>query len=583
VPAFLAPVDYTVGWDPFDVKAGDFNNDGHLDLATSNYGSNSVSVLLGNPDGTFQPARTTATAPRPGSLAVGDFNEDGTLDLVATTRDQLGGSFIDLLLGHGDGTFAPLGDYPLGSFPFQFAGSIATGDLNADGTLDLVATSRDYYGTTYVSVLLAHGDGGFVDVGTYGPYYSSFSPTLALGDFDGDGNADVAIGGYESTWVLLGNGDGTFNQVPRELGVGAGSLAVGDFDADGKLDLAATRDWSGSVNVLRGNGDGTFQPAQSFAAGADPQSVNTADVNGDGVLDLVVTNGADVGGLSALLGNGDGSFRLPITTAVGPNPTFLAVADFNADGRPDAALTRFFSSKVSVLLNDGTWSPDDPVSVSTRDATMTEGNTGTVNATFTVTLSRATNVDVTVQYATADITATAGSDYTAASGTVTIPAGQTTATVTVAVTGDRIPEPTETFAVNLTAATGASVIGGRGIGTILDNEPRISISDVSKYEGRKGQKTTFTFTVTLSVAYDEPVTVSFQTVNGTATTGDGDYVARSGTLTFAPGETTKTITVEVKGDSRKEANETFYLDLFGLSSNALFTKNRGIGTIWNDD
>jgi hypothetical protein len=214
---------------------------------------------------------------------------------------------------------------------------------------------------------------------------------------------------------------------------------------------------------------------------------------------------------------------------------------------------------------------------------VTEGNTGTVNATFTVTLSRATNVDVTVQYATADITAAAGSDYTAASGTVTIPAGQTTATVTVAVRGDRLPEPTETFAVNLTTATGASVIGGRGIGTILDNEPRISISDVSKYEGRKGQKTTFTFTVTLSVAYDEPVTVSFQTVNGTATTGDGDYVARSGTLTFAPGQTTKTITVEVKGDNKREANETFYLDLFGNSSNSLLTRSRGIGTIWNDD
>jgi hypothetical protein len=579
VPAFLAPVDYTAG-DSSDVKVGDFNNDGRSDLVTANYGNGTVDVLPGNGDGTFQPARTTATAPRPGSLAVGDFNRDGTLDLVATTRDQLGGSFIDVLLGHGDGTFAPLGDYPLGSVSFQFAGSIATGDLNADGTLDLVATSRDYYGTTYVSVLLGHGDGGFVDVGTYGPYYFSYSyKSLALADFDGDGKLDMALGGDESIWVHLGNGDGTF-QVPRELALGAGSLAVADFNADGNLDLAGT---NFRLDVLRGNGDGTFQLAQSFAAGA-PQSVNAADVNGDGVLDLVVTDGSDVGGLAVLLGNGDGSFGLPITTAVGPNPTFLAVADFNADGRPDAALTSYFSSKVSVLLNDGTWSPDDPVSVSIRDATVTEGNTGTVNATFTVTLSRATNVDVTVQYATADITATAGSDYTAASGTVTIPAGQTTATVTVAVTGDRLPEPTETFAVNLTAATGASIIGGHGIGTILDNEPRISISDVSKYEGRKGHKTTFTFTVTLSVAYDQPVTMSFQTVNGTATTGDGDYVAKSGTLTFAPGETTKTITVEVKGDNKREYNgETFYLDLFDNSSNSLFTKSRGIGTIWNDD
>src|SRR5262249_40116214 len=116
-----------------------------------------------------------------------------------------------------------------------------------------------------------------------------------------------------------------------------------------------------------------------------------------------------------------------------------------------------------------------------------------------------------------------------------------------------------------------------------DDEPRISISDVSKKEGKKNQTTQFTFTVMLSVAYDQPVTVSFQTVNGTATTGDGDYVAKSGTLTFAPGETTKAITIDVKGDSKKEADETFYLDLFGNSSNSLLTKKRGIGTILNDD
>src|SRR5215217_4245430 len=97
---------------------------------------------------------------------------------------------------------------------------------------------------------------------------------------------------------------------------------------------------------------------------------------------------------------------------------------------------------------------------------------------------------------------------------------------------------------------------------ILDDEPRISISDVTKAEGKKGQTTLFTFTVTLSAAYDQAVTTSFRTANGTATTGNGDYLAKTGTLTFAPGQTTKTITIEVKGDGRREANETFYLDLF---------------------
>ena len=166
---------------------------------------------------------------------------------------------------------------------------------------------------------------------------------------------------------------------------------------------------------------------------------------------------------------------------------------------------------------------------------------------------------------------------------LTFAAGETSKTITIQVIGDRLAEPNETFFVNLSSPTNATVADGQGVGIFVDDEPRISISDFAKAEGKKGQKTLFTFTVTLSAAYDQAVTMSFRTVNGTATTSDGDYVAKTGTLTFAPGETTKTITIEVKGDSKREANETFYLDLFGNSGNSLFAKNRGIGTIWNDD
>src|SRR5262249_28988722 len=137
--------------------------------------------------------------------------------------------------------------------------------------------------------------------------------------------------------------------------------------------------------------------------------------------------------------------------------------------------------------------------------------------------------------------------------------------------------------VNLSTPTNATIADGQGVGTILDNEPRISISDVTHKEGNGKKTTLFVFTVTLSAAYDQAVTMSYQTVNGTATTSDGDYGAKSGTLTFAPGETTKTIAIEVKGDGTKEANETFYLDLFGNSGSSLFTRKRGIGTIQNDD
>ena len=199
-----------------------------------------------------------------------------------------------------------------------------------------------------------------------------------------------------------------------------------------------------------------------------------------------------------------------------------------------------------------------------------------------MTLSVASDQPVTVAYATGNGTATAGSDYQAVAGTLIIPAGQTTGTITVLVNGDRLGEPNEAFFVHLSSPTNAFIVEGPGVGTILDNEPRIRINDVSKLEGKNG-KTSFVFTVTLSAAYDQAVTMSFRTVNGTATTSDNDYVARAGTLTFAPGETTKSITIEVKADSKVEGNETFYLDLFGNSGNSLLLDGRGVGTIVNDD
>jgi uncharacterized membrane protein len=231
--------------------------------------------------------------------------------------------------------------------------------------------------------------------------------------------------------------------------------------------------------------------------------------------------------------------------------------------------------------------PSPPPAIRLADApAVTEGNTGTRAATFTVTLSAAYTETVTVAYATADGTATAGppqADYQAASGTLTFAPGETSKTITVRVIGDRLPEPNETFVVNLSGPTNATISDGQGTGTILDDEPRISISDVSKKEGKRNQTTQFIFTVTLSAAYDQPVTMSFKTTDGAATTSDNDYVAQTGTITFNPGETTKTITIVVIGDSKKEANEMFFVDLFGNSSNSLFTKKRGTGTILNDD
>jgi hypothetical protein len=179
VPTFLTPVDYGVGaaaGGPYDMKTGDFNGDGIPDLVTVNYYGDSVSVLLGNGDGTFQAARTTSTATEdPHSLLVGDFNQDGKLDLATANNFWLGR--VNILLGRGDGTFVA------SALPESFEGtpSIVTGDLNGDGTLDLVTTavSYDSYGyfpvSTSVSVLLGNGDGTFARTFD-GSYDGAFDP-----------------------------------------------------------------------------------------------------------------------------------------------------------------------------------------------------------------------------------------------------------------------------------------------------------------------------------------------------------------------------------------------------------------------
>jgi FG-GAP-like repeat/Dockerin type I domain len=339
------------------LATGDFNNDGQFDLVTSNY-SGSVSVHLGNGDGTFQPAQTSATGPSTVSVAVGDFNADGNLDLATADYDYYGTRFndISILLGHGDGTFAPAVHVSNGtSLPSQ---SIAAADLNNDGKPDLVVLADyvddfgGYLVPGMVSVLIGQSGGDFAPAVTYQTPLSE--TVLALGDFDNDGNLDVAVaGGITPVHILLGNGDGTLQQSNIWYHtIGAHSVVVGDFDADGNLDLVMP--WHNSdgngFKILLGKGNGTFHAAQSINPGGVP--LTAADVSGDGVLDLVATS---AGGVSVALGNGDGSFAPPIFTATESSSYYFVVADFNGDLRPDVALG------VSALLNDGDWSSLPPV------------------------------------------------------------------------------------------------------------------------------------------------------------------------------------------------------------------------------
>ena len=598
---FSAPVAYAAGTTPTAVVTADFNRDGRLDLAVSNFNSSDVSILLANGDGTFQAARSYGTYYSPYSLAVGDFNGDGKLDLVASGVDLVaaglhgrggGGAEFIVLLGNGDGSFhQDRVTYTDGSA----SRDVAVGDFNSDGKLDLAvagfdqATSPHYGGyydliyypgnpaTSEVTVLLGHGDGTFAASSSFDlggePDYD-----VATGDFNGDGKPDVVWTDSDMNAVgeLLGDGDGTFQATAQYFGAdfNPGSVTVADLNGDGRPDLTVANFYAG-VSVLLGNGDGTFQ-TRNYRDVASPTAAAVADFDGDGKPDLVTANYFD-DSVGVFLGNGDGSFLSPQFYAAGSGPARLVAGDFNGDGRPDLAVADS-SAGVSVLLNTGDGGPLPP-SLRINDVTVTEGNTGTVAATFAVTLSAAGTETITVAYATDNDTA-AGGDYNSTSGTLTFAPGETSKTVTVLVNGDRVPEPTETFALNLSAPTNATIADGQGVGTILDDEPRISINDVTVTEGNTGAVNA-TFTVSLSVAYDVAVTVHYQTANGSATAGS-DYKDASGDVTIAAGQTTRTFTIAVIGDRSAEPSEEFVVNL-GAATNGLIVDSQGVGTIVDDE
>ena len=319
-----------VGSNPQAVVAADFRGDGKIDLAVANYNSDTISVLLGNGDGTFQPAVTYFADNIPAGIAVGDFNGDGKLDLVVTNE---GSGDVSVLLGNGDGTFKPAVNCNAGYFPY----GITVGDFAGNGKLDVAVTGATFYGS--VSVLMGNGDGTFQAPATYN--VGSYPYSIIAGDFAGNGKPDLAVASYNGNIVsvLANNGNGTFQPaVDYPVGSNPDGLAVGDFNGDGNLDLAVANYSSDNVSVLLGNGSGTFGSAVNYNVGNGPQAVIAGDFQSTGRSDLVTANGND-GTVSLLPGNGDGTFATAIAFNAGTNLSAVAAGDFNSDGRIDLAST----------------------------------------------------------------------------------------------------------------------------------------------------------------------------------------------------------------------------------------------------
>jgi FG-GAP-like repeat/FG-GAP repeat len=341
---------YGTGSEPYAVAVGDFNGDGKLDLVVPNVSATTVSILLGNGDGTFQTQSEYQAGYAPIAVGVADLNGDGRLDLAVVNNGNDSNGHpgtVTILLGNGDGSFTTGKAFNTGNGP----NSVAVGDFNGDGRLDLALSNYNIARGNSVTVLLGKGDGTFRKYVTY--QTGSAPEYVATADLNGDGILDLVTANEvaDTVSVLLGKGDGTFQpNVDYTVGKDPIALAIADLNRDGKPDLAVVDLGSDLISVLLGKGDGTFGAHVDYATGSFPVSIAIADFNADNIQDLAVANQNNAGTVSILFGKGNGTFKTHKDFSAGSQPQGIAVGDFNGDGRLDLAIVDVFSTEVGVLL-----------------------------------------------------------------------------------------------------------------------------------------------------------------------------------------------------------------------------------------
>ena len=460
------------GNSPAIAGVGDFNEDGIPDLAIENAGDDSISILLGKGDGTFLAAAAIPAIGTPPceiitlqsncAIVVGDFNDDGHADLALTSGND---NTVVILEGHGNGLFTPFRGSPIsvGSFPE----ALKIGDFNNDGILDLaVANAED----STISILLGNGNGTFTAaIGSpVSTGIGSFPFFLAVGDFNRDGNADLAVvnGQDNSVSILLGNGEGGFtpaagSPIHFPNAPGLCPIVAADFNGDGIIDLAVADFSTDTVYILLGNGDGTFIfPSQPIGVGPSPFSMTALDYNGDGITDLAVGNynynpnpNPPAGSVTLLIGNGDGSFSTPLAPiSVGQLPNDVVTADFNRDGKPDLAIPNSGNTNTTILLNTSTATQ---TSTATLDHVVLAGaGTHVVEATYPA------NTEFAASSATIDL------QGLIISTTLTLSANPTQQMITMPVTFTAQLKPTTSV-----APTGTVTFYDQSVGTQLGTAP----------------------------------------------------------------------------------------------------------------
>jgi hypothetical protein len=330
--------------------AGDFNKDGKMDVAVVDSNANTLTIFLGNGDGTFTKGASYPTGHRPMAIIALDSNVDGNLDLVVANNND---NSVSSFLGIGDGTFTLKGTFGTG---FVSPSSLAAGNLDSDGKLDLVVGSLNI-GAFGVLPGLGNGNFASVRLGTYAADFPSGG--VAIADLDGDGKMDLVFSGQPASYYR-GNGNLTF-QSPVTLDVnGYSSLAIADLNGDGHNDIVLTGSLRTGSSVILSNGHGGFLAAKRYAqlpfADFYASLVAVADLHGDHKLDVITVS--NVGGVVQVIrGNGDGTLQgaFAYDSQVSDIAISQAVGDFNGDGKADMA-TLDGTGKLSVLLNTGNYS-----------------------------------------------------------------------------------------------------------------------------------------------------------------------------------------------------------------------------------
>ncbi|HEY6763568.1 MAG TPA: choice-of-anchor D domain-containing protein [Candidatus Sulfotelmatobacter sp.] len=510
--SFAPAVNYSVGSLPFACAVADFNRDGILDIAVVNSDPYSlpdtVSVLLGKGDGTFEPAVNYTVDNEPDAIVAVDLNGDGAPDIA--TADELGKT-MDVLINKADGsgTFNAPVAYAAGQAPR----GIAAGDLRGIGKIDLVVANN--LGNN-VTVFLANGDGTFAAGINYPA--NQHPKSVAIGKFvNGSTHLDLAIANHDSNDVsiLIGNGDGTF-QAPVNYAVGKQPrhVVVADFNRDGNLDLATANGGATTVSILYGNGNGTFQKGITYAANASPRWLVADDFNGDGIVDLVTSdyNSADV---SVLLGTGTTAVGTAFLSAlhykVSPNPTGIASGDFNADGKPDLAVTiggvpTAPNTLLAVLLNQS-------AVVSPSTLTFPNQVLKTTSAPMTVTLTNTAPNSLAIS--SISIVGTQAVDFGQTNNCGTSLSGGASCTISVTFTPQAVNGLTATLQINDSAPGGSQTVALKGTGTAAQVAPT-SLSFAAQPVGTTSAAQTVTLT---NVSGNATITISDASFTG-ANAGD---------------------------------------------------------------